>query len=375
MLRAVLIDDEQLALLHLESLLKKLVPITIAGVFMDAETALEQIPALSPDIIFLDIQMPEMNGLEAAERLVSLCPSAEIVFVTAYDNHALEAFELNALDYVLKPLNLDRLSKTVNRIQKRIRYAVATEEPEEVTISMFGSLKLYRGSEELPIKWRTQKTQVLFALLFQHVNEFLSNHTLIEQIWPDIDIEKARSYLYTTVYHIRRCLKQVNVELAIEKTSGAEGYCMRLGGNVNLTSEWEQSLRSLEYITPDNEKQARDILDIYKDDYLKEFDYLWAFAERERLRNLFVHHALKLAAYYTEKENWMEALALYQRLCHVQPYYEEAYLKQMEIYDHLGDYGSVEARYQSLHHLLQQDLDTAPTPEIRNWYEQWKDRA
>ncbi|MFS0873796.1 response regulator [Paenibacillus xylanilyticus] len=375
MFRAVLIDDEHLALIHLENLLKKLVPITIAGVFMDAESAIEQITDLRPDIIFLDIQMPEMNGLEAAERLVSLCPSAEIVFVTAYDNHALEAFELNALDYVLKPLNMDRLSKTVNRIQKRLSYSAANEEPTEVTISMFGSLKISRGSEELPIKWRTQKSQVLFALLFHHVNEFVSNHTLIEQIWPDTDIEKARSYLYTTVYHIRRCLKQVNVDLPIEKTSGAEGYCMRLESNINLTKKWEQSIRSLDGITPDNEQEAREIIDAYKDDYLKEFDYLWTLSERERLRNLFIHHALKLAAYYTEKENWMEALALYQRLSYIHPYYEEAYLRQMEIYDYLGDYASVEARYQTIQCMLQQDLDTAPTAEIRSWYERWKARA
>ncbi|NUU75675.1 response regulator [Paenibacillus xylanilyticus] len=375
MFRAVLIDDEHLALIHLENLLKKLVPITIAGVFMDAESAVEQITDLRPDIIFLDIQMPEMNGLEAAERLVSLCPSAEIVFVTAYDNHALEAFELNALDYVLKPLNMDRLSKTVNRIQKRLSHSAANEEPAEVTISMFGSLKISRGSEELPIKWRTQKSQVLFALLFHHVNEFVSNHTLIEQVWPDTDLEKARSYLYTTVYHIRRCLKQVNVDLPIEKTSGAEGYCMRLEGNINLTKKWEQSIRSLDEITPDNEQEASEIIEAYKYDYLKEFDYLWTLSERERLRNLFIHHALKLAAYYTDKENWMEALALYQRLSYIHPYYEEAYLRQMEIYDFLADYASVEARYQTIQYMLQQDLDTAPSAEIRSWYERWKARV
>ncbi len=112
-MKAILIDDERLARQELRNLLAPYSEIQIVGEANNAETAMESIKQLKPDIIFLDIQMPGKNGFELLEE-VSGVP--EVVFVTAYDEYAIRAFEINALDYLLKPVQASRLAETVKKI-------------------------------------------------------------------------------------------------------------------------------------------------------------------------------------------------------------------------------------------------------------------
>jgi two-component system, LytTR family, response regulator len=112
-MKALLIDDERLARQELKSLLAPYPEIQIVGEANNAETAIESIKLLKPDVIFLDIQMPGKNGFELLEEISGL---PEVVFVTAYDEHAIRAFEVNALDYLLKPVQPSRLAETVKKI-------------------------------------------------------------------------------------------------------------------------------------------------------------------------------------------------------------------------------------------------------------------
>jgi two-component system LytT family response regulator len=109
MIRAVLVADEKLALLQLERMLKEWPDMEVVATYIDPAQALSEIGEQRPDAIFLDIQMPGMDGLQVADRIQQADGEAEIVFVTAYDRFAIEAFELNALDYLLKPLDRRRL--------------------------------------------------------------------------------------------------------------------------------------------------------------------------------------------------------------------------------------------------------------------------
>ena len=112
-MKALLIDDERLARQELKNLLAPYSEIQIVGEANNAEAAIESIKQLKPDVIFLDIQMPGKNGFELLEEISGV---PEIVFVTAYDEYAIRAFEINALDYLLKPVQASRLAETVKKI-------------------------------------------------------------------------------------------------------------------------------------------------------------------------------------------------------------------------------------------------------------------
>ncbi len=112
-MKAIIIDDERLARQELKNLLMAYPEIEVVGEAANAEKAKEAILLLKPDVLFLDIQMPGKNGFELLEEISGV---PEVVFVTAYDEYAIRAFEVNALDYLLKPIQPSRLAETVKKI-------------------------------------------------------------------------------------------------------------------------------------------------------------------------------------------------------------------------------------------------------------------
>ncbi|MDH5398449.1 MAG: LytTR family transcriptional regulator DNA-binding domain-containing protein [Cyclobacteriaceae bacterium] len=114
-MKALIIDDERLARKELITLLGEYSDIEIAGEATNADEALEMINELNPDVLFLDIQMPGKTGFELLETL-DVVP--EVVFITAYDEFAIKAFEVSALDYLMKPVQPERLGETVEKLRK-----------------------------------------------------------------------------------------------------------------------------------------------------------------------------------------------------------------------------------------------------------------
>ncbi len=112
--KALIIDDERLARKDLISLLRIHDNITVVGEADDVPSAIQAIEKLNPDVIFLDIQMPGDSGFDLLEKADV---DAHIIFVTAYDEYAIRAFEVNALDYLLKPVNPDRLAKALEKLE------------------------------------------------------------------------------------------------------------------------------------------------------------------------------------------------------------------------------------------------------------------
>lgn len=118
MLRVLVVDDEELARERLVQLLKPYDDVAVVGQAGDGEEALEKIVSLGPDVVFLDIQMPGCSGLEVAASMPT--GKSKIIFCTAYDQYAIEAFEVNAVDYLLKPVSRQRLARALERVHKGV---------------------------------------------------------------------------------------------------------------------------------------------------------------------------------------------------------------------------------------------------------------
>ena len=120
-IRAVVVDDEQLAREELCYLLGRVGGVEVVGQAADGVEALKVIEQTPPDLVLLDVQMPGLTGFEVARRLGEHGFESHVVFVTAFDRHAIEAFEINAVDYLLKPVEPERLGTAVDRVRKRIQ--------------------------------------------------------------------------------------------------------------------------------------------------------------------------------------------------------------------------------------------------------------
>ena len=122
-MKALIVDDERLARKELLSLLESYKEIEVVGEAANADEAIEKIDELSPDMLFLDIHMPGKNGFELLEMLDS---APHVIFTTAYDEFAIKAFDISALDYLLKPIQPERLAEAVQKLEK-----ISFEESDE----------------------------------------------------------------------------------------------------------------------------------------------------------------------------------------------------------------------------------------------------
>jgi len=130
-MKALIVDDERLARTELKRLLTPFKDIKVVGEAVNADDALEKIQELKPDLLFLDIQMPGKTGFEMLEELDSV---PTVIFTTAYDEYALKAFEYNALDYLLKPIEPKRLEETVNKLVEKKRKKTARDLDKEILL-------------------------------------------------------------------------------------------------------------------------------------------------------------------------------------------------------------------------------------------------
>ncbi len=145
-LKAIIVDDEPLGRERIRMLLKGFPSISICAECEGGFQAVEEIEKLKPDIVFLDIQMPDLDGFGVVVELDAReVPAPVIIFVTAYDEHAVKAFDVNAMDYLLKPVQADRLGKAVSRAES----ILAKPEPEQWQQSLTELLSTVRASNLL----------------------------------------------------------------------------------------------------------------------------------------------------------------------------------------------------------------------------------
>src|SRR3954469_22148024 len=151
-IRTLIVDDEELARDRIQSLLEQQPDVEIIGICNDGVSALEAIEKHQPDLVFLDVQMPGMDGFEVVENL-DPGHSPAVVFVTAHDGHAIRAFEIHALDFLLKPFDQTRFEKALERARGQLASSKTTTVIDSRLVSLLEELREERKySERLIVK-------------------------------------------------------------------------------------------------------------------------------------------------------------------------------------------------------------------------------
>src|SRR5690625_2939364 len=365
-MRVILVDDEPLALEYLERQIKKNKNIEIVKKLtyfnlQKYESLLHEI-----DLIFLDIEMPGINGLELAEKIIAINPSLAIVFVTAFDEYAVQAFELNALDYLLKPIQLDRLQKTLERIEQNrnhIEKPLVTD--KHLQINVFGELTFEHGGQLEVIKWRTAKAQELFLYLLHHAGQTIRKSKLAELLWPEFEQNKAYSQLYTAVYNIRKSLAKYKSYISLKNMQ--EGYILFIKNSKVDIVELETKILSLLPIHINVISIYESAMNLYINSYLGEYDYVWAESERFRLEQIWLKTAKQIAHCYAENDYMKEAIEWYIEICELSPDDTKANFALMKLYAELGYGLLVNHQYETLKRTLE-ELGVGMDQEISDWY-------
>lgn len=385
-LRVILIDDELPALQVLEFLLGDFDGLEIAGKYTDPLQALAELPEQQPDAIFLDIHMPQMKGIDVASRILEVCPSADIVFVTAYEEYALEAFAVHAVDYVLKPVDPDRLARTVLWLRQRQQEKVdrttwhlqttkqqadghnqETVQPSQprLEIRTLGQFRV-GFPDQKPVHWRSAKTKELFAYLLHKQGREVRKEELIDVLWPDVDPEKAYDWLYNGIYYIRKALEAAGIgseQIRIEARQ-AGTYQLAMGD-----VEWDQPHFNLLSQQPDQLEDLLQLNQIYQGDYFEGEDYPWALVEREFLVSRFQSCLLQLADRYREKGRWSLAEDALQLAFHRDPLEERITEILLSLYRELGNESRLRRQYEQYAKVLMEEMGIKPSYRIVRFLE------
>jgi len=175
------------------------------------------------DVVFLDIEMPELNGLELAEQISCLDHPPKIIFVTAYNEYALKAFKVDALDYLVKPVGDEELSRVIKKLKKSIakhkhkqnENNFENEGKHIIRAKMLAKLKYYQLDKEIDIDFPTAKCEELFIYMVLKGNESVSKWKLIEDIWIGKNAEKGEISIRTTVFRINKALSEAGLAVKI----------------------------------------------------------------------------------------------------------------------------------------------------------------
>lgn len=361
-MRAILVDDEPIALEVLQSALSTYEEIEIIGSYTNPITALESMAVTQPDVIFLDIELGSVNGLEMADDFLREKDSVEIVFVTAYSQYAIGAFEVNAIDYILKPPQRRRLDKTIKRIQTRLQ-----EKSEEklqgkfLTVRCLGKFEV-KDDTGNPILWRTKKTKELFALLL--LEEELSKDLIVEAIFPDKSFKNANTLLHTTIYQLRRAFIQLGFSNSIEYSNG--NYKLNLPMDCDFLQLDELLKKHVD------EQNILTVLNIYQGDFLEYEGYSWALSVqqnyRESTRDMLFHYVRT----QLEKNDRRILLGdILKLLYHMEPFNNDIALLIIEYLGEVGHLDKLKAFFEDYRNNLWSELNLKPLESTLNVYEKY----
>lgn len=356
MIKVIMVDDELPALKLLGSVLKSFDDVQICGIFTDPDELLKNLRKMSMDLIFVDMKMPGMNGLELAGRIQEYNSDIYIVFVTAYDDYAIDAFEADALDYILKPITKDRVQKTLDRYSKRKGEQNNITKAKSTHVECFGRFTIKTGSNE-ELNFRTSKTEELMAFLIHQDGATISKDKIIDALWYDRDAEKAKAIFYTTIYQLRKELENIGLENVIEQTRKEGGLC-KLSWDPDLLDYREymknyQKFKSGSYSI----EEIKNSIKLFKSGYLFENGYEWAQDRRVELEIINNEMLEGIVDYEVRHKRFELAFPYMQSLAGLYPYNERIQVKFIALYLLMNNIDAAEQYFIKTSNQFKEELD------------------
>ncbi|WP_409366891.1 response regulator [Lysinibacillus sp. 38-6] len=361
MIRAVLIDNEPLALQYFQNKLQNFQQIEVIKTFTSVKLFLNSLPSLDFEVIFLEIKLDELNGLEVADIIKSNRPHVIVIFITSYSDFAIQAYEIGGLDYLLKPISQARLEKTVSRIEHEFSMQQLVQQTSNTMLNVqcFNQFATY--SNNSLVSFKTEKTKELFAYFILHPNMPIHRDVLIEILWPDLDYVRAKSNLHTALSYLRKTLNNMGYSNCIIFSN--KYYIFEKPNILCDLYEFQDYYSDFKKLDFPPISLINQCLTIYKDGLLIFDDYEWATATRDKLTKSYIELLEKgfQTSIVTESEKAIDYL---HRLLEFDPYNEqklEQYLQQLV---DAGLYTQAYTIFLTYEQKLKEDLALTPSSTL-----------
>lgn len=327
MLDAILYSDDKNTLFTLEQYLRETGMVQVQDTFSSGDVLLRSVREQKPDVVFLDMDTAGGKSLPVAAELEKQSPATDRVFVAAGKEYAMDAFDLNAVDYLLKPIQTERLMQSVEKLfEKHRRQAGDAVNPEQkrFVLHCLGEFAISNEAGEV-LHWPSKKAQELVAFLWCQRKRSVSTAVLVETLWPYLDNIRARNNLYTAIYNAKKVLKRfLGQAVQVEKCSG--GY--------QLVTTIESDVEQLEVLLDqcgegEFEEKLRlykQIMALYTGNLFQSEGFGWAEDLSAHLLETVQKYGLRLSNRLLEKDRWREAQEILQYLLLRDPCCEGAHI-------------------------------------------------
>lgn len=276
MIRIAAVDDEIHTLKRFQRMIQNYDDVELCGLFESGEQLLSYLKEHPLDAVFLDIEMPEMNGLVLAQQILDLDINIEIVFITAFNQYAVEAFEVQAVDYIMKPLKKERLEKTLNRLLKT---KVTVAKPSKPFIQCIGDFEVFVNGEAMV--WKNTKAKEILAFLIHKNGVSVNWEKIADAVWSEYDFMRAQTNFHANNYLLRKRLGKEGLTHILE--AGRGNYRI-------VKDEVDCDLYQLEAVIKDKqitcEGNVRLLEEFMEKGYMEGNGYSWAQAKAAELEGM-----------------------------------------------------------------------------------------
>ncbi|MFA6076258.1 MAG: response regulator [Negativicutes bacterium] len=269
MLNIVLVEDEKWAMADLCQLLADIPAVAIVNAYLSPLDALANLDEdlKTADVYFLDVNMAQMSGLSFAIELQTRQAKVKLVFITGHENYALQAFDVAAFDYILKPVKFTRLYKTILRLKNFfLTEHVHKTIPAFIKIKYFGRFDILLGGQ--PVKWLSRKAEELVAYLLVNDGAAMHSEQIYEALWSEPANHRGLANLRTTVFRARQSLNGADGRMEIDFYND----CYRL-----ILRDWSSDLQELEQKINNATVTRRELQKKIDEGLLNDNGWLWAY--------------------------------------------------------------------------------------------------
>lgn len=360
MIKAIVIDDEWYNLEEISERVEKTGFIDIVGKYQNPLKALEEMFLTCPHIAFIDIELPEMDGITLAEKLLESNPSIIIVFITSWNQYAVQAFDLNALDYILKPIKTERFNRMVEKIKNEINLK-SPHTSSKLTIKCFNQLEVSIGA--IPVKWERAKAEEVFAYLLMHHGKYIHKEKIVESLWAEYEPTKALQILQTSVCKIRNLFSSIRNNVKLDYSGNR--YCLIIENEACDYLQVEKALADFRVNDRTTYHAIENACILYEKGFLTEQGYIWSIAKDQELRECLIMSLKEmLKAYHVEgvPQNIINVLQFITRLA---PFDEKINYKLIKMYKEFGYTTAALSHYEWLKKVLKEEYETGPSERIK----------